>query len=526
MSDSPKIQSRRAVTKGLSTAVTGILTPPATNHRTVRIIGGFALAVVSGVLLLVALPTYGRVWPVMFIAVVPAVVAQYRLLPRKLAPFSLGIMMMIYGCGLASIITTVSSPTLLIVVGFGAGATMFLLAVIDRRLAERTNYRFFLIQMPLLWTAVEFLGGSSQYTGTVGWLAYQLAPAPWLIQPVSVFSTPMLTLLILVVNYAIALLIIGLIDRRTEPVDSVRVSMRTATTGFIVGVGVFVLWIVLSLVLLAVVHSQQGPNVRVAAVQPGNSDVRQKNPANEMSDPELIAELADMVKQAAGQGAQLAVLPEEIITFDPEQTNTAEIAAMARDNNINVVIGYASNRGSEPQNAAVLINPQGEFVGRYYKVHRAAFEGERFNQPVVYDSWQTSIGQVGMIICFDGDFPSDTRQVVATGAQLIADPSWDFGGAANYELVPVTFRAVENRVALVKADHAWDSGIIAPDGTWVEHTISTSERGTKQLLVADVPLGPRGAPFTSWGYLFGYLIVLGALVRLVAQPIVWARRDR
>lgn len=496
----------------------------AARHSAVQVIGGIVLAFVSGGLLLITLPGFGRVWPVVFVAIVPAVVAQYRLLPRRLAPISLAIVMGVYGYGISSIVATVSSPVLLAAACLGPAIFMFLLASIDRRFAERTHYRFFLLQMPLLWTAVEIIAGLSAYTGSVGWLAYQLAPAPWLIQPVSVVSTPMLTLLILVVNYGIAMLVIGVMDRRWRPVDSPPMTRRTALAGFSAALVTLAVWTGLSLVLLNQVRSQQGPPVRVAAVQPGNSDVRQANPANELSDPELIGELGEMVRDAAAQGAQLAVLPEEIIDFDPSLDHTQEITSLASDNGIYVVIGYASNRGNEPQNAAWLISPEGEFVGRYYKIHPALFEGEQFTQPSYYESWETELGRIGMIICFDGDFPSDARQIAATGAQLIADPSWDFAGSANYELVPVTFRAVENRVPLVKADHAWDSAIIAADGTWLEHTINTETRGTNALLVADVPLGPGGAIYTAWGYRFSYVIIALAALRLIAQPIVWLRQ--
>lgn len=490
------------------------------SHAARRVLAGFVLAIISGLALFVTLPGRGTVWPLVFVALVPAIFAQYRLLPRKLAPFALAIPMGIYGVGVILIVSSVSSVPLLAAGSLGPAILFFLLGIIDRRFAERTGYRLFLVQLPILWVGLEVLS-VSPYTGSVGWLAYQLAPAPGLIQPISIFGTPALSLLLLIVNWGVALLIIGLVDRTRTPIDSIAVPMRRAATGFVVAVLVFALWSGLSLVLLGQVHSSQGPSVRVAAVQPGSSEVRQSNPANETSNPQLIAELASQTKEAATQGAKLVVWPEEILTFDPTTTRTAEITGIASANNVYLIVGYQGGRSDDADNAAVIINPQGEIIGTYYKIHPALFEGEHFDQPKLYEAWPTAIGDIGIIICFDADFPDTARLVTAAGARLIADPSWDFPSAAHYEIVPAQFRAVENRVAVVKAEHAWDSAIIGPDGSIIEKTINTRYRGEQALLVADVPLGPGGAPFTSWGYLFNYVIVLLALARLVAQPVVW-----
>jgi apolipoprotein N-acyltransferase len=104
-----------------------------------------------------------------------------------------------------------------------------------------------------------------------------------------------------------------------------------------------------------------------------------------------------------------------------------------------------------------------------------------------------------MIICFDIDFPTARPQDRRDGARMILAPSVDFASVADVRAASGgEFRAIENRVAMVKADVAWDSVIVAP----TRCASSTpppvhDERGGQALLVADVPLGPRGAPFTG-----------------------------
>jgi len=68
--------------------------------------------------------------------------------------------------------------------------------------------------------------------------------------------------------------------------------------------------------------------------------------------------------------------------------------------------------------------------------------------------------------------------VAANGAQMILAPSIDFESVA---------------------DVAWDSVIVAPNGRVITSTAVHTERGDSALLVADIPMGPRGAPFTKYG---------------------------
>ena len=75
---------------------------------------------------------------------------------------------------------------------------------------------------------------------------------------------------------------------------------------------------------------------------------------------------------------------------------------------------------------------------------------------------------------------------------MILAPSIDFKSIADVRATSTAFRAIENRVAMVKADVAWDSVIVAPNGRVIDSTAAHTERGEKALLVADVPLGPRG----------------------------------
>jgi apolipoprotein N-acyltransferase len=82
---------------------------------------------------------------------------------------------------------------------------------------------------------------------------------------------------------------------------------------------------------------------------------------------------------------------------------------------------------------------------------------------------------------------------------MILAPSIDVESISSVRSASTVFRAVENRVAMVKADAAWDSVVVAPNGQVLAIDNIHTQLGGRALLVADVPLGPRGAPFTRYG---------------------------
>lgn len=64
----------------------------------------------------------------------------------------------------------------------------------------------------------------------------------------------------------------------------------------------------------------------------------------------------------------------------------------------------------------------------------------------------TPAGVLGMIICFDIDFPDGpARREVLNGAQMIIAPSIDFASITDVRSASTVFRAIENRVAMEKA---------------------------------------------------------------------------
>jgi len=89
-------------------------------------------------------------------------------------------------------------------------------------------------------------------------------------------------------------------------------------------------------------------------------------------------------------------------------------------------------------------------------------------------------------------------------------PSFDWPAVAAKHFSHLVFRAVENRVAMVKADVAFDSAIIDPYGRVLRRTVSTEPEAA--ILVADIPLGAVNAPAIRLGDWMGWLCLLGLVI--------------
>ena len=497
-----------------------------------RLLGGLGLSVLSAVFLIVIWEAFGNLWWLTFVAFVPMYVAQYRVLPRRWSAVPVGTAFAAYYLALAALGSSVLPVWTILATAAVFGFVGLGIGIVLRPFAERTNYRWFVVQFGLIWVAIDLLVQDNETIGTYSWIAYRIGGHPEFVQPVSVLSTPALNLLLHVVNAAIALAVLALIDRRWPQLADVPIPRRVLTWSLGVPAVVCAAWVACSLAIYTSVTDRMGPEVRVAAVQPGLDNA---TPGTLISAGDLhpgrteeqrrtaqIAELSDMTRQAAARGANIVVWPEETLDYDPRVTDTDWVPALVRRTGVYLAMGFTpdAKNGSAP-NAALLWAPDGTVTAVYYKTKRVLAEGESFMPGTVYPTVETAHGTVGMIICFDIDFPDGpARRVAANGAQMILAPSIDFESVADVRSASTAFRAIENRVAMVKADVAWDSVIIAPNGRVVTSTAVHAERGDSALLVADIPMGPRGAPFTRFsGAPFRWLewivtiVMLGVLVR-------------
>jgi predicted amidohydrolase len=142
--------------------------------------------------------------------------------------------------------------------------------------------------------------------------------------------------------------------------------------------------------------------------------------------------------------AELVVFPETITTGFVTGLNASElwelvdavpgrttepIQKAARDLGAHVV-WPTYRRGSKPgvvMNASILIGPDGEIIGIYDKTHPFPLErvetGGWVTTGTRAEVFETALGSIGMMICYDGDFPELARLLAVRGAEIIVRPS-------------------------------------------------------------------------------------------------------
>ncbi len=210
--------------------------------------------------------------------------------------------------------------------------------------------------------------------------------------------------------------------------------------------------------------------------------------------PAAAATKADLLdhmarEAAAAQGAELLVLPELFLTgynigadalaaqaeaVDGPSAQCA--AAIARAAGMALLYGYPE-RGADGAlyNSALLLGPDGARLANYRKTHlfgdmeRAVFTPGA--EPFVLAELAGTV--IGLLICYDVEFPEMVRGLALRGATLVAVPTAQM---RPYEFVPRTMlptRAFENQVFIIYAnrcgheagmEYVGESCIVAPDG--------------------------------------------------------------
>ena len=172
-------------------------------------------------------------------------------------------------------------------------------------------------------------------------------------------------------------------------------------------------------------------------------------------------------RAAAKNGADLIIFPEcalsgyvfssreEAIPFAESipGMSTERLATCCQELGVYVVYGLLEKDGDKCYNAAVLVGPEG-FIGKYRKIHLPFLGIDRFldagNEP--FQVYETPIGNIGLHICYDCNFPESARIMALLGADIIALPTnWPQGRERIVNYV-VNSRAYENRVHFVAAN--------------------------------------------------------------------------
>ena len=110
--------------------------------------------------------------------------------------------------------------------------------------------------------------------------------------------------------------------------------------------------------------------------------------------------------------------------IDETNENFTRLCRLAAKLQINLVLTAFSKGIKYPQNTAWIIDRGGNIALKYSKVHTCGFDWERYLEPGGYFPVCRVDGIfVGVMICYDREYPESARELMLGGAELILHPS-------------------------------------------------------------------------------------------------------
>ncbi|KZN62985.1 carbon-nitrogen hydrolase [Pseudoalteromonas luteoviolacea] len=275
-------------------------------------------------------------------------------------------------------------------------------------------------------------------------------------------------------------------------------------------------------------------NLKVALIQHSNSGNLEENFEKSITG----------IKEAAQQGAKLVVLQElhrslyfcqteDTDLFDLAETipgpSTTTLGDLAKQLNIVIVASLFEKRATGLyHNTAVVIESDGTLAGKYRKMHIPDDPGfyEKFYftpGDLGFEPIQTSVGKLGVLVCWDQWFPEGARLMAMAGAELLIYPTaigWDPRDDKDEQvrqrdawMIAQRAHAVSNGVPVISVNRVghesdpsnqsdgilfWGNSFVAgPQGELLAHGSEENE----QVLVVDIDQNRSESVRRIWPYL-------------------------
>ncbi len=136
------------------------------------------------------------------------------------------------------------------------------------------------------------------------------------------------------------------------------------------------------------------------------------------------------------------------------------LAHMAEEFGLYLICGMAERDSKSKRifDSAVLINPSGDFVGVYRKVHLWDMERKYFTPGNRFPVFKTKVGRIGIGICYDLEFPEPARAMALQGAEIIFFASAQPSPMGNQVDTYIRSRAGENCVFVAHSNRIGREG--------------------------------------------------------------------
>jgi apolipoprotein N-acyltransferase len=363
-----------------------------------------------------------------------------------------------------------------------------------------------------IWVSVELLRTYIIFSGFPWMLSgYALVPYTGILQMVAWTGVYGLSFLATAVNSAI---VYGVLGRR-------QIWLVAAAAVLLV-----------SMFLPVLGARTSGDPIRVRLVQ---TNISLDQPWKKPESDQLLDELGKLSSSPESR-PELVVWPETPAPFylNEDADFRARMQDIARRLGAYFLVGYIDAVGEGPSNSAGLLDPKGDQVSRYDKMHLVPF-GEYVplkNLLFFAESLTRQVGEfvpgteytvsaldghhISTAICYESIFPNMVRQFVKRGSELlvvITNDGWFGQSSAPYQHLRMgVVRSVENRRYMVRTANTGISAIIDPYGR-----IETSTPiGIRTIVDGTAYFRSDRTFYTQYGDVFAYanvIVLAGLFVR-------------
>ena len=188
-------------------------------------------------------------------------------------------------------------------------------------------------------------------------------------------------------------------------------------------------------------------------------------------------------------GITRATLLATAATLDGPYVRRA--AALAQELSVYLVFNFSERRGDKIYTTAALITPLGDIAGTYSKSHLEA--RELYSAGTDFPVFDTAVGRIGLLICYDRQLPETSRLLALKGAEIIVVPAHSEQVDLINEDLMVRVRAYENNV-FIMLHSPFNSLVANPAGDIIAHSNAQTEEGIVYARIDLAQRDPDGGP--------------------------------
>jgi predicted amidohydrolase len=232
---------------------------------------------------------------------------------------------------------------------------------------------------------------------------------------------------------------------------------------------------------------------------------------------------------ASHPSVDLAVFPELFLTGYEASGATAEagddlvaVADVARDHGTALIVGFAEGDGARLYDSVACVEGDGRVVAVYRKTHLFDREAERFSAGDSLVIAQLGGLRIGLLVCFDLEFPEPARALAAAGADLLATCSANMWPYGECHALCARVRALENGIPHVYCNRVgremgmrFVGGSLAVDRSGV--VVAGCGAHAEELIEVELPLGRAEPPVDYLRQTRGALPVSAVAERAVGE---------